>query len=221
MAEQGTERSGRGRQAEARRNDQALLDAARRVFAVHGPDATVRDVASEAGIGMGSLYRRYAGKEDLLQQLCRESLAQQIAAAQSALGGGLDPWNALAFFIRVCVSFRAGAFATIAGTITVTPDLRTAAQEAHELLERLLSRAQQHGTLRLDVSSVDIHRLIELFSRRREDDDETYPRLLALSLDGLRAPGREPLPGTQPSWEEYARRWGRTAARMEQSSESS
>jgi AcrR family transcriptional regulator len=208
MAEQCSEGVCRGRQAEARRNDRALLDAARRVFAVYGPGATVRDVAAEAGIGMGSLYRRYAGKEVLLQQLCRDSLAQQIAAAEHALGSGMDPWSALACFIRACVSFRAGAFSAIAGTIPVTPEMQSTAQHAHELLERLVSRAQQAGAVRQDAGSVDIHRLIELFSRRGTDDDG-YQRLLALALDGLRAVDREPLPGSPPTWQAHARCWTR------------
>src|SRR5216683_12372 len=93
MADWGTARSARGRQAEARRNDQAVLDAARLVFAVHGPDAAVSAVASAAGVGMGSLYRRYTSKEHLLQQLCLDSLAQQIAAAEAALAGGDAPWD--------------------------------------------------------------------------------------------------------------------------------
>jgi AcrR family transcriptional regulator len=207
MAENCTERSCRGRQTEARRNDQALLDAARLVFAVHGPGATVRDVAAEAGIGMGSLYRRYPGKDALLQHLCRESLAQQIAAAETALGANVEPGEALASFIRTCVSFRAGAFAAIAGTMGVTPELLAAAQQVHELLERLVSRAQLAGAVRQDVGSVDIHQLIELFSRRRPDDGGAYQRLLALALDGLRAPGHDPLPCAQPDWETYARRW--------------
>ncbi len=208
MAKERTARSGRGRQAEARRNDQAVLDAARLVFAIHGPEAAVSAVAAEAGVGMGSLYRRYASKEELLQQLCQESLAQQIAAAEAALAGSDEPWDALAGFIRACVSFRAGAFSVIAGTIPVTPEMRAAAQRAHELLECLVSRAHQAGALRRDVGSVDVHQLIELFSRRRPDDG-AHQRLLALILDGLRAPGREPLPGSPPTWASQARRWVR------------
>src|SRR5260370_13412896 len=129
MAQEGITRSGRGRQAEARRNDQAVLDAARLVFAIHGPEAAVSAVAAEAGVGMGSLYRRYASKEELLQQLCQESLAQQIAAAEAALAGSDEPWDALAGFILACVSFRAGAFSVIAGTIPLTPEMRAAAQQ--------------------------------------------------------------------------------------------
>lgn len=198
--------SERGRQAEARRNDRALLDAARLVFAVHGPDAAVSAVAAAAGIGMGSLYRRYASKEELLQTLCRQSLAEQLAAAEAAFAGGTAPWDALAGFIAACVSFRAGAFTPLAGMIAVTAAMADTAQRVHEHLERLVSRAREAGTLRPDVTGADLHRLIELFSRRRPDDDG-YQRLLAIALDGLRAPGSAPLPGPPPSWEALARQW--------------
>jgi AcrR family transcriptional regulator len=217
-------RSRRGRQAEARRNDRAVLDAARVVFAVHGPDAPVSAVAAEAGVGMGSLYRRYASKEELLQSLCQASMEQQIAAAGAALAGSDGPWDALAGFIRACVSFRAGVFSSVAGTIPVTAEMSATARHAHELLERLVVQASRAGSLRQDVSSVDIYQLIELFSRRRPDDEGAYQRLLAIALDGLRAPGREPsglmettlLPGSTPTWESYARRWvGRSAGDRE------
>src|SRR5258708_22417229 len=102
MTEKQTGRSSRGRQAEARRNDKALLDAARLVFAVYGPEAAVSAVAAQAGVGMGSLYRRYTTKEVLLQELCQESLAQQIAAAEASLASAEEPWDALAGFIRAC-----------------------------------------------------------------------------------------------------------------------
>ncbi len=199
---------GRGRQAEARRNDKAVLDAARLVFAVHGPEAAVSAVASEAGIGMGSLYRRYASKEELLRALCQQSLAEQLAAAEAALGNGGEPWDALAGFIGACVSFRAGAFTPFAGTISVTTEMTATARRVHESLERLVSRAREAGALRPDVAGVDLHRLIELFSRRRPDDG-SYLRLLAIALDGLRASGAAPLPGSPPSWEAMARQWVR------------
>src|SRR5882757_10663567 len=98
----------RGRQAEARRNDRAVLDAAREVFAVHGPGASVAQVAAEAGVGIGSLYRRYPTKEALLQHLCQASMDQQVAAAEEALARGTDPtgsWEALTGFVRECVGF--------------------------------------------------------------------------------------------------------------------
>src|SRR5712692_6966626 len=102
-------RSGkRGRQAEARRNDRAVLDAAREVFTAHGPEASVAQVAALAGVGMGSLYRRYPPREALLQHLCGATVCQHVSAAQEARAGGGDRWDARAGFVRACVAFRAG-----------------------------------------------------------------------------------------------------------------
>jgi AcrR family transcriptional regulator len=197
----------RGRQAEARRNDRAVLDAAREVFAVHGPGASVAQVAAQAGVGIGSLYRRYATKEALLQHLCQASMEQQVAAATQALTPGRDSWEALAGFVRDCVGFRAGVLSAVAGTIAVTEEMRATAGQVHDLLERLVRRAKRAGALRRDAGSVDVHQLIALFSRRPAGDTVAYERLWAVALDGLRAPGSGPLPGPAPDWHAYVGRW--------------
>src|SRR4030081_3236555 len=132
----------RGRQAEARRNDRAGLDAAREVFAVHGPDASVAQVAAQAGVGMGSLYRRYPTKEALLQHLCQVSMDQQVAAAVQARAPGREPWEALAGLVRGCAGCRAGVLSAVAGKIAVTEEMRETARRAHDLLEQLLHPAK-------------------------------------------------------------------------------
>ena len=77
--------SGRGRQAEARRNDLVVLEAARDVFAAQGADAPISAVAARAGVGVGTLYRRYGSKTELLQRLCVLAMEQALAAAGEAL----------------------------------------------------------------------------------------------------------------------------------------
>ncbi|HEY1485705.1 MAG TPA: TetR/AcrR family transcriptional regulator, partial [Micromonosporaceae bacterium] len=110
----------RGRQGEAELNDQRLLAAARDVFAVSGYDASVAAVAAAAGIGMGSLYRRYASKDDLLADVCLRSMQQMSALAQSASAAGDDAVGRLEWFVRSCVDARCGAFAGVAGLIPVS-----------------------------------------------------------------------------------------------------
>ena len=68
--------SAHGRQAEARRNDRAVLDAARDVFSAQGADAPVSAVAERAGVGVGTLYRRYGSKTELLQRMCVLAMEQ-------------------------------------------------------------------------------------------------------------------------------------------------
>jgi hypothetical protein len=134
-------------------------------------------------------------------------MLQQVTAAEEALEPGRDPWEALTGFVRECVGFRAGVLSAVAGRIAVTGEMQGIARHAHDLLEQLVHRARQAGALRGDASSVDIHEFIELFSRRPAGDTLAHERLLAMALDGLRAPGSEPLPGPAPDWHSYVRRW--------------
>src|SRR5882672_5791579 len=91
-----------GRQAQAARNDQLILDAARTVF-IDDPGAPIAAVAERARVGISALYRRYASKEDLLRRLCRDGLDRYIGAAEAALADEGDPWDAFAGFMRSAV----------------------------------------------------------------------------------------------------------------------
>src|SRR6516164_9703911 len=116
----------RGRQAEARRNDLVVLEAARDVFTAQGAGAPVSAVAECADDGMGTLYRRYGSKTELLQRLCMLAMDQALAAADDALAAS-DPWDGLSGYIRACVELRSGALATLAGQIETTAEMRSAA----------------------------------------------------------------------------------------------
>ena len=83
-----------GRQAEARRNDLVVLEAARDVFSALGADAPVSAVADRAGVGIGTLYRRFGSKTELLQRLCVLAMDQTLQAADDALEAS-DPWAGL------------------------------------------------------------------------------------------------------------------------------
>jgi AcrR family transcriptional regulator len=196
----------RGRQEEAARNDEALLGAARVVFAVHGADAPVALIAERAGTGIGSLYRRYPTKEALLQHLCLAAMEDTIVAAEAALAAD-DPWRGLAGFLERCATARTGAFVSIGGTITTTATMDRTFRRSQRLLDELVARAQLAGVLRDDVNGVDLRLLVELFSRRPAGD-ETYRRSLAVALDGLRVGRRRSaLPGAMPTWRDYIARW--------------
>jgi AcrR family transcriptional regulator len=202
------EASLKGRQAEARRNDSAILGAARIVFASGGSGASVADVAAAASVGVASLYRRFPTKQALLKHLCLVSLQQQVEAAGRAKTAG-DPWSGFAGFVSECVELRIGAFAAAAGTFDVTSQLEQAARTAHKRIEELVRRAQRSNRVRADVSARDVQDLIELFSRRQPY--ARYERPLAIALDGLRARGRTVLPGSPPRWNDDQSRWIRPA----------
>ena len=114
----------RGRQAEAARNDAAILEAARVVF-LGDPSAPMSAVAEEAGVGVGGLYRRYASKDELLQKLCGDGLRQFTALAEAAVAERGDPWGALSRFVAGVVESDVHALTVrLGGTFTSTVELR-------------------------------------------------------------------------------------------------
>ncbi|MFE3786338.1 TetR/AcrR family transcriptional regulator [Streptomyces goshikiensis] len=198
-----------GRQAEAERNDLLVLNAARAVFAEQGANAPVADIAARADVGIGTLYRRYGSKEQLLQHLCAIGIAQTIADLEAALEAEGNGWETLARYMAAAVDARAGAFAGLAGTFSLPEEVSAANEQARRLAERLLRRGHDDGTVREDVTTLDITHLVEMFSRyprRTEQDDHARRRMLTLTLDGLRTAGTE-LPGPQPDWADYQRSW--------------
>ena len=206
----------RGRQAEAAVNDRRLLAAARDVFAAQGYDAPVSAVAAAAGIGMGSLYRRYPTKNALLADLCLRSMREMTTTARTARDETADPWTRLVTFVRACVAARCGAFAPVAGRIPVSSEMIAEARRSQRAASALVTAAQKTGVLRPDVTVVDVLRLIELFSRssRTAVDGIGGPwgveqRLLEIAMAGLRAETAEhmPLPGPAPTISAYRARW--------------
>jgi AcrR family transcriptional regulator len=207
-----------GRQAEARRNDLAVLEAARDVFGTRGADAPISAVAERAGVGMGTLYRRYGSKAELLQHLCVLAMEQTLDAADEALRAD-DPWAGLAGYIRACVGLRSGALASLAGQVETTAEMRRVARRGMTRVAEVVARAHRAGSLRADVTPLDVTWLIEQFSRRAPDpvdpDEESNARsrLVTIALDGLRAPPAAPLPGRPPSRARYVNRWSQASYR--------
>jgi AcrR family transcriptional regulator len=202
----------RGRHAEGTRNDQRLLDAARDVFAAQGTAATVAAIAAQAGLGIGSLYRRYGGKTELLQHLCLLAMGQAVAAATDALAQP-DAGPALTGYIHACVAQRSGALAPLAGTIETTREMWALSREGRRLHQAVVDRAHREGGLRPDVTALDISWMTEQFARTAppagasDDDRNVQARLLAITVDGLFAASAPPLPGHPPTTDHYVRRW--------------
>jgi AcrR family transcriptional regulator len=199
-----------GRRAEAARNDQLILEAARAVFS-ENPEAPIAAVAERAGVGIGALYRRYRSKDELLQRLARDGLGRYIAAATAALADEGDPWQAFVTFMRRCVEGGAGSVTLRhAGAFTSTQELREAGMQAYVVSKQLLERAKAAGGLRPEIVVGDLALLFEQLQAIRVGDEartsQLRQRYLALLLDGLRA-GQAALPGPAPEWEEMNRRY--------------
>jgi AcrR family transcriptional regulator len=200
-----------GRRAQAARNDQRILDAAREVF-VADPRAPISAVAERAGVGISALYRRYESKEGLLRRLNAEGLRIYIAAAEDALDDERDSWDAFTNFMRRVVDADTHSLALqLAGTFTPTDELSRKAATAQELNVRLFERTKAAGALRVDIEVGDISMLLEQLAAVRVVDEERTRQLrhryLALFLEALHAPMGAPLAGPPPSWEEISQRW--------------
>jgi AcrR family transcriptional regulator len=202
-----------GRQAEAARNDELILEAARAVF-VADPGAPVSEVAKRAGVGIAALYRRYPSKEDMLRKLSGDGLHRYIAEAEKALADDRDPWTAFAAFMKGIVAADTHSLTQrLAGTFTPTEELYRDAARAQDLNVALFERLSAAGAIRPDVVVDDIAWMLEMVAAVRLRDPartgELRERYLALLLDGLRAPGPDALPGPPPTWAEIGERWNR------------
>jgi AcrR family transcriptional regulator len=200
-----------GRRAQAARNDELILAAARAVF-VADPGAPIAAVAERAGVGISALYRRYGSKEDLLRRLCTDGLGSYIAAATAALERE-DPWQAFAGFLRDVVDADVHSLTiSLAGTFTPTEELYRSASRAGELTTAVTDRAQAAGVLRPDLVVEDLGMVFEQIASVRAADAERTAQLrhryLAMWLDSVRVPAEHrPLPGPPPQPGEFAGRW--------------
>jgi AcrR family transcriptional regulator len=200
-----------GRRAQAARNDERILEAAREVF-VADPGAPISAVAKHAGVGIGALYRRYSTKEELLRKLCADGLERYIAAAEAALADPGDAWTAFAEFMRRIVDADTHSLTLrLAGTFTPTEEMYRQAERAQELNLRLFERAQTAGAVRADLAVDDLSFMFEqLASVRARNEERTRQlrhRYLALLLDALHTRSNAQLPGPAPNWEEIRQCW--------------
>src|SRR4029453_11893234 len=203
-----------GRAAQAARNDELILQAARGVF-VSDPSAPIAAVAERAGVGISALYRRYGSKEELLRQLSGDGLRRYLAEAEAALADEGDPWAALVGFMRRIVDADTHSLTLrLAGTFTPTEDLGRDASTAMELNVRLLDRTKAAGAVRADLDVNDLSFLFEQVASVRLGDEVRTSQLrhgdLTLVLSALHTPSPEPLPGPPPTWEEIGSRWSRS-----------
>ncbi|HEU5106935.1 MAG TPA: helix-turn-helix domain-containing protein, partial [Micromonosporaceae bacterium] len=190
-----------GRRAQAARNDEVILLAARAVF-LDDPGAPIAAVAERAGVGISALYRRYPSKEDLLRQLCSDGLTAYVEAVRAALDeldAGVDPWAAFAGFMgRVVDAGSTSLTIRLAGTFTPNEQLYREAAHADELNHELMGRMRELNAVREDIEVADLGLILEQVASVRLGDDERTRQLrhryLALILEALRPPSRDKLP---------------------------
>ncbi len=180
---------------DAARNRTRLLQAADQLFLTRGlADVTLKDVAKEAGVGVGTVYRHFPTKDDLVNALFGEQLNCEIEGATKAAAEP-DAWEGLANYLEVTTVAQAnscGLRGFMALPNSTNPIVDNARAELTPILQRLIDRAHEQGTLRADVDAADIGyiqcSLSAIMNATQNTDPERYRRHLSLYLEGLRAP---------------------------------
>jgi len=183
-------RSQRPRRADARRNYDKLIGAAREAFTEEGGSASLEEIARRAGVGIGTLYRNFPTRQDLLEAVYVEEVEAVCQTAEDLMGE--PPWEALVAwlhrFLAYIVTKQALAqelFNYLGRDADVFRGCRTAFYAAGD---RLLVRAQEAGAVRTDVSIDDVVMLVAGISKMPSTSPEQITRVLDIALEGLRAP---------------------------------
>jgi AcrR family transcriptional regulator len=192
---------GRPLRKDAERNRRRILDAAGDLFAEEGLHVTLDAVAARAGVGVGTVYRRFADKEALIDALFEDSLDDVAAIAAEALEHE-DAWDGLVLFLEGALELHAhnrGLKELVFTTTHGRDRVATARDRIKPLVARLVDRAHASGALRADIVTTDMAVLQLMLTSVMEYAGDTAPdvwrRCLAVVLDGLRA---EPGPRTLP-----------------------
>jgi len=189
----------RVQRADARRNHEAVIAAAKELFADEGLDAQMPDVAKAAKVGVGTVYRHFPTKDDLIAALAAERFERLAEKARDGLEAE-NAWEGLCDFIRFAAQIQADdrGLCEVMGS---RPDVMKASALAvglDELCDKLVRQAQRSGELRKDLEWEDIPMIACGLGRITPAEmgpaTGRWPRLVEIIIDGLRAPGSSRLP---------------------------
>jgi AcrR family transcriptional regulator len=189
--------SDRPLRADAARNAERILRAARDVYGELGPEAPIEAVARRAGVGERTLYRRFPTKGELVRAALDQCIAEDLTPTIEAVRGADDPLEGLAQLIDAAISLGAREHnlltaARRAGSLT--PDVSTALYNA---LNDLARRGQQAGVVRADLVPADLPRMIAMLHSvlwTMDSDNDGWRRYVALMLDAISVDHRRSLP---------------------------
>jgi AcrR family transcriptional regulator len=187
--------------SDARRNRERIVASARKLFARDGVEASVEDITREAGVGMGTLYRHFQTKDELIDAVLDEALAEMVTQADAAAAED-DAWAGFSGFLEWALQRQAenrGLREVFATRAANAPRVAAKRERILPALRSLVERAQAQGSLRTDYAAEDLPLLFWAVDRVIEATADVAPdywrRYAALLLDGLRAEGATPLPG--------------------------
>jgi AcrR family transcriptional regulator len=185
--------------SDARRNRERLVTSARELFAAHGVDIPVEDITHHAGVGMGTLYRHFPTKEELVDAVLEDSFTDLVVAAEDAVAQD-DAWAGFTSFLERALTAHAANRGLKDVLAARRQGERAAAMRARirPLLRRMIERAQEQGRLRPDFKPEDLPLVFwtadRVIDRTAAVAPDYWRRFLGLLLDGLRADAATPLP---------------------------
>jgi AcrR family transcriptional regulator len=181
--------SAREPRSDAARNQQALIRAATAAVHREGPRVPMATIAADAGVGIGTLYRHFATREELLSYLTHVSFERVLANAVAADRMGATATEALQLFIEAAITQRHELVLPLHGGPPPTmPATLIVQQQVHQIVQQIIDRGRAHGTITQDVTPRDIVALGAMLAQPRHSDpgwDATCRRLLAIFLAGL------------------------------------
>lgn len=190
----------RGLRADAERNRDRILAAAAELFASRGVDASLEEVATRAGVGVGTVYRRFGDREGLIDALFEAQIDEVSVIAERALEVK-DPWEGLEFFLRESTALSVADRGLRQAVLSPGRGRERAARSRAKiapLAAQLIERARDDGALRDDLGVYDIP-LMQLMLGALADvtggvEPEFWRRFLGILLDGMRTRRRKPTP---------------------------
>jgi AcrR family transcriptional regulator len=201
---------------DARRNRDQIVAAAKSVFAEKGSEVPMDEIARTAGVGVGTLYRRFPDREALIVAVVRDSLDTLLLQIRSAAGEEARAWDALVNTMSYSRELRLvlpqiSVSATMKGAIRGDPVLRRLRHEVYDEVSVLVSAAQREGTLRADVGPADLLVLFTLVYKITvagpDLAEQVSARALGVILDGLAAGAGTPLPGHALTDQDFRDHW--------------
>ncbi|MFF1845383.1 TetR/AcrR family transcriptional regulator [Streptomyces sp. NPDC058232] len=174
----------RPRRADARRNYDALLLAAREAFAAHGADASLEDIARRAGVGIGTLYRNFPSRTELFEAVYADEVHALCRVADEVATE--PPWEALTTWLRRFVDYMATKRAIREAMDTRSAVFTSCRVSMYEAGAPLLTRAQTAGEARTDMTFDDLIRMVAGITGATYPEPDQRDRILEIALDGVR-----------------------------------
>jgi AcrR family transcriptional regulator len=201
--------------ADALRNRERIVTAAREMFTEFGPYVPLDDIARRAGVGNATVYRNFPDRDALVREVVCSVMDRTSEAAEQALAETGDAFEALERFVHIAADERISALCPmVQSTFDQNhPDLEAARERCEQIVASLMDRAKAAGQLRTDVGVGDLMVVVAQLSRPPAGtdcltSDRFVHRHLQMFLDGLRAPARSVLPGAPVTVEDLRRPCG-------------